>query len=179
MVFVCRICGCPDCTLIYDRYRCNNCSITFESPDAFTLPNVKFKKLQEDAVTPTRAEFGDVGYDVVSIDNAVIYSCRTVMIHTGISVELPPHTEMQIRARSGMAKKYGIMVTNSPGTIDVGYRGECNVLLTNTGSDKYVIEKGDKIAQFLVTPKLPYTFVEVDELSSTDRGEGGFGHTGR
>lgn len=177
--FVCRICGCVSCTLIYDRYRCDDCSVTFESPDAFTLPLVKFIKLDEDAVEPVRAKDGDVGYDAVSIMDMEIFPNETKMIKTGIAVELPPNTEMQVRARSGLAKNHSIIVTNGPGTIDTGYRGPCNVLLTNVGKEKYTVSKGDKIAQFLVTTKLPYTFKKSESLSESDRGEGGFGHTGK
>lgn len=175
----CRICGGDSYSPAYDVFRCDVCSVHFSSPDFFTLPEVKFIKLDEDAVEPTRAVDGDVGYDAVSIEDAKIFPGRTVMVKTGISVQLPPNTEMQVRARSGLAKKHGIMVINGPGTIDTGYRGPCNVLLHNTSDAVFVVTKGDKIAQFLVTTKLPYTFKEVTELDQTERGAGGFGHTGR
>ncbi len=158
---------------------CAGCSAVFHDPKSFTLPEVKFIKLDKDAVMPARAKEGDVGYDAVSIQSAYIFPGETVMVKTGISVQLPPNTEMQVRARSGLAKKHGIMVINGPGTIDTGYRGPCNVLLHNSSKEVFTITAGDKIAQFLVTPKLPYTFVEVDTLDETERGAGGFGHTGR
>jgi dUTP pyrophosphatase len=101
------------------------------------------------------------------------------MVKTGLSVELPVNTEIQVRPRSGLASKFEISITNSPGTIDTGYRGPCNVLLKCTWHTIYEIKKGDKIAQFVVSPKMPYKFVEVDELTDTERGEGGFGHTGK
>lgn len=177
--FVCRICGGNSFVPNYDVYTCSQCGVIFSDPSAFTLPEVQFIKLDEDAVEPTRAKDGDVGYDAIGIMDATIHPGETVMVKTGISVQLPPHTEMQVRARSGMAKKHSIMVINGPGTIDTGYRGPCNVLLHNAGESTYDIKKGDAIAQFLVTPKLPYTFVEVSSLDETDRGEGGFGHTGK
>lgn len=177
--WICRICGCDSYTVINNTYRCNDCSVNFSSPDSFNLPEVKFIKLNENAITPTRAKEGDVGYDAVSIQDIDIYPGETAMVKTGISVQLPPHTEMQVRARSGLAKNSGIMVINGPGTIDSGYRGPCNVLLHNTSDNLFKVSKGDKIAQFLVTPKLPYTFTKVEALDETDRGAGGFGHTGR
>jgi dUTP pyrophosphatase len=179
-MFVCRICGFTHCNMQFDGlYSCGGCNVVFSTPSGFTLPDVKFKRLHPDAVIPVRAKEGDVGYDVCSIENVILEPMEVVMVKTGISVELPPHTEMQVRPRSGLAKNHGIMVVNSPGTVDTGYRGPCNVLLINTTTEDYIVRKGDKIAQFLVTPKLPYKFVEVDELSDTDRGVGGFGHTGK
>lgn len=177
--FVCRLCGHDSYSSNYDTFVCDRCGVVFLDPPSFTLPPVLFIKLDEDAVIPNRASDGDVGYDAVSVMDVEIPSGSTVMVKTGISVELPPNTEMQVRARSGMAKKYSILVANGPGTIDTGYRGPCNVLLHNAGSGTYKVSKGDKIAQFLITTKLPYSFKEVDQLSETDRGEGGFGHTGK
>lgn len=177
--FVCRICGNSEYIIRGGSYTCLGCSVRFDDPQRFTLPIVKFTPLHEDAVIPTREVDGDVGYSAVSIADYTLEPLQVVMISTGVSVELPPHTEMQVRARSGMAKKHGIMVVNGPGTIDTGYRGPCNVLLINTKTEPYTVKKGDAVAQFLVTPKLPYTFQEVTKLSDTERGDGGFGHTGR
>jgi dUTP pyrophosphatase len=164
---------------VYDRYACDNCTVTFVDKDKFTLPIVKFIKLVDWAIEPTRANDGDVGYDVYSAVDTVVEPGQVRMVESGISVELPSHTEMQVRPRSGMAKKNGITVINTPGTIDTGYRGPCNVLLYNTSDKNFLISRGDKIAQFLITTKLPYKFVEVKSLSKTERGEGGFGSTGK
>ncbi|MCK5017834.1 MAG: dUTP diphosphatase [Candidatus Peribacteraceae bacterium] len=177
--FVCRMCGCDHYDIAGDYFRCSGCGVVFDNIFLFTLPHVKFMKLHKDAECPKRAVDGDVGYGAVSIDTVTIEPMDIVMVQTGISVELPPHTEMQVRARSGMAKKHGIMVVNGPGTIDTGYRGPCNILLLNTKTEPYVITKGDTVAQFLITTKLPYTFVEGESLSTTDRGDGRFGHTGK
>jgi dUTP pyrophosphatase len=179
--FVCRLCGHSSYTTISDMdiSLCDGCGVVFSGPSKFSLPIVKFLKLDPDAVIPARAKEGDVGYDAVSIMDKELFDGCSALIKTGISVELPPHTELQVRARSGLAYKSQIMVTNGPGTIDTGYRGEIGVLLTNMGGEKLMISKGDKIAQFLLTTKLPYTFQEVELLSDTDRGEGGFGHTGK
>jgi dUTP pyrophosphatase len=180
--FVCRLCG----GTTYYPYNntntlfvCGECGTVFSSPWMFSLPDVKFIKIHPDAVAPARAKDGDVGYDVCSIRDVMLYPNCVEMVETGLSVELPPNTEIQVRPRSGLALKYGIMVVNSPGTIDTGYRGPCNILMLKTGNSPYVIHKGDKIAQFIVSPKMPYKFVEVEKLTDTERGEGGFGHTGK
>jgi len=182
--FVCRLCGASeDIGNPQDGsgviYNCVSCGVLFVNPISFSLPPVKFIKLHKDAVTPTKAKEGDVGFDVVAIENVKLWCGNNVMVQTGIAVELPPNTEIQVRARSGLAKKYGIMVTNSPGTIDTGYRGPCNVILYNAGQEHYQIKKGDKIAQFVVSPKMPYKFIEASELGDSERGDGGFGHTGK
>lgn len=177
--FVCRICGHKSYGIQYDLCVCGGCGVGFSQPHLFTLPDVKFKKLHPDAVTPIKAKDGDAGFDVCAIEDVSLPLMTVVMVKTGISVELPEYAEIQVRPRSGLALKNGIMVVNSPGTIDSGYRGPCNVLLMNTKALVYHIKKGDKIAQFVVAPRMPYRFEEVDALTDTERGEGGFGSTGK
>jgi len=177
--FVCRLCGATEWSNQYELMTCCGCGVGFEDPDMFTLPPVKFIKLDPDAVTPTRAKNGDIGYDVCAIKDIELYMMAPTMVQTGLSVELPPNTEIQVRPRSGLAYKNGIIVVNSPGTIDTEYRGPCNIIMMNTKTSVYSIKKGDKIAQFVVAPKLPYRFVEVDKLTDTERGENGFGSSGK
>ena len=179
MKFTCKVCGSHSYSPYKDLWYCSSCSVLFKDFGQFSLEPVYFKKLDKDATLPKRTNETDIGYDVTSIDVVVIKPGETVMVQTGLSVELPKNTEIQVRPRSGMAKKYGIMVTNSPGTIDTGYRGPCNVLLTNTGKEVYPIAKGDRIAQFVITTKMPYEIIEVDSISSSDRGESGFGDSGK
>jgi dUTP pyrophosphatase len=100
------------------------------------------------------------------------------VIPTGIHIELPLYWEGQVRPRSGLAAKSGIAVTNSPGTIDSDYRGEIKVILHNTSTKKFWVRPGDRIAQLVLKPVWLPVIEYVDELSDTDRGEGGFGHTG-
>jgi len=100
------------------------------------------------------------------------------LIPTGIKVQLAEGTEMQIRSRSGLALKKGIIVWNAPGTIDADYRGEVGVILYNGGDEDFEINKGDRIAQAVVVPYLKAFVNYVDKLDDTQRGEGGFGHTG-
>lgn len=100
------------------------------------------------------------------------------LVHTGIGIQLPSNTEAQVRPRSGLALKYGITLLNSPGTVDEGYRGEIKVLMINLSRESFLVERGMKIAQMVVKPVKQVSVEEVDELSSTDRGQKGFGSTG-
>ena len=100
------------------------------------------------------------------------------IVPTGIFMELPIGTEAQVRPRSGLAAKKGVTVLNAPGTIDADYRGEVGVILVNLSSEDFVIENGERIAQMVIAQHNQAEWEEVLELSSTDRGEGGFGSTG-
>lgn len=101
------------------------------------------------------------------------------LIPTGLFIELPEGYEAQIRPRSGLALKKGITVLNTPGTIDADYRGEIGVILINLGDEPFVIENGERICQMVIAQHSVATLVEVNELTDTDRGAGGFGHTGK
>jgi dUTP pyrophosphatase len=98
---------------------------------------------------------------------------------TGLCIALPDGFEAQVRPRSGLALKAGITCLNSPGTIDADYRGEIRVILINHGAEPFAVRRGDRIAQLIVAPVSRATWVEVETLDVTDRGEGGFGSTGR
>jgi dUTP pyrophosphatase len=100
-------------------------------------------------------------------------------VPTGIAVEIPSGFEGQVRPRSGRALREGLTLVNTPGTIDSDYRGEIQVIVVNLGRDPVRIESGDRIAQLVIAPVARATVVEVEELSDTPRGGGGFGHTGR
>ena len=101
------------------------------------------------------------------------------LVGTGIAIALPEGYEAQVRPRSGLALKHGITMLNTPGTIDADYRGEIGVIVINHGREPFVIRHGERIAQLVVAPVVRATLVVVDELDSTSRGAGGFGHTGR
>ncbi len=101
------------------------------------------------------------------------------LVPTGLVFEIPEGFEVQVRPRSGLAIKNGISVLNSPGTIDADYRGEVCVILINLGTEDFVINNGDRVAQMVVAKYEKCSWKQVDELSSTDRGAGGFGHTGK
>jgi dUTP pyrophosphatase len=143
------------------------------------MTTLHIKKLITDAKLPQKAHPTDAGFDLFSIESMEILAGETKLIKTGISIQLPPCTEAQIRPRSGLALKHSITVLNSPGTIDENYRGEIGVVLINHGKETFFVEKHMKIAQMVVMPVMSVEIEEVNgELSSTDRGTGGFGSTG-
>jgi dUTP pyrophosphatase len=107
-----------------------------------------------------------------------IQPLETVLIPTGLSIELPEGFEAQVRPRSGLAIKHQIGILNSPGTIDSDYRGEVKVIMTNFGKQPFVVRRGDRIAQMIVQRYARVEWVEVENLDETARGGGGFGHTG-
>ena len=108
----------------------------------------------------------------------VLHPLERRLIPTGLFIALPAGYEAQVRPRSGLALKKGITVLNSPGTIDADYRGEIGVLLINLSNDVFVVNDGERIAQMVVARHEQGEFVEVEELDETERGAGGYGHTG-
>jgi dUTP pyrophosphatase len=139
---------------------------------------LKVKKLHDSAIVPTYAHPGDAGMDVYAIEALEIAAGETALVHTGISIELPPGTEAQIRPRSGLALKHSVTVLNTPGTIDAGYRGEIGVILINHGKHPFSVAKGMRIAQMVIKPVLYVEIEESEVLTQSIRGEGGFGSTG-
>ena len=121
------------------------------------------------------------GLDIrANLDESVtLQPLERAMIPTGLFVELPEGCEMQIRPRSGLAAKHGITVLNSPGTIDADYRGEIKVILVNLSNEPLTIEAGERIAQMIVARYEQIEWEAAEELSSTERGAGGFGSTGK
>lgn len=117
-------------------------------------------------------------YAAVETDT-IIPPGETALIPAGFSIELPPGFEGQVRPRSGLAIKHGIGILNAPGTIDSDYRGEVKVILSNFGKNPFTIRRGDRIAQLVIASFSRVEWVEVERLESTDRGAGGFGHTGQ
>jgi len=137
------------------------------------------KRLHKDAILPEYKFVGDSGCDLFSIEDVTLKPGNIKMVGTGICIQLPEKAmEAQIRPRSGLANKYGITVLNAPGTVDSGYNGEVKVILINLGKENFTIKKGDRIAQMVFTFIYRGHFIEVTELDNTDRGIGGFGHTG-
>lgn len=140
--------------------------------------NVKVKKLYREAILPTYARQGDAGLDLCALSTFTLMPEERALVKTGIAIELPEGLEMQIRPRSGLALKHGITVLNAPGTIDSGYRGEIGVVLYNASKQPFEVRQGDRIAQGVIAVYIHSNLVEVDELDESERGEGGFGHTG-
>ena len=143
--------------------------------------DVKVKKLSENAVVPKYGSEFSAGADLYACMNepVTIAPGETVFIHTGISVEIPTGYVGLNFARSSVASKRGLAPANKVGVIDSDYRGEILVALHNHGKTEQTVEPNERVAQLVIVPYLTANFIEADELSDTERGEGGFGSTGR
>jgi len=139
---------------------------------------VKWLKTSAKAVIPSFAHKGDAGADICSCEDYIIAPGERKIIRTGLKVEVPQGYELQIRPRSGISLKTPLIIPNSPGTIDSGYRGEVGVIMWNTGESPYKIKCGDRIAQIIVNKIPKVEHVEVKRLSKSKRNENGFGSTG-
>lgn len=164
---------------------------------------VKVKKLHEDAVIPAYAKAMDAGFDLVAVQDVLVAPGASVKVPTGLAFAIPAGYELQVRPRSGISAKTKLRLSNAPGTIDAGYRGEVCVLIDNyrersgvvgtecfsvgeqkvlvadeTDAHAYLIQKGDRIAQGVLARVPQAVFEEVDELDETERGTGGFGSSG-
>jgi dUTP pyrophosphatase len=137
------------------------------------------KRLTPTAKLPVRATEHASCFDLHADMDGTIAPGDRLLVKTGLSVAVPPGYEVQVRSRSGLALKQGIMVLNSPGTVDADYRGEVGVILMNHGREPFGFKRGDRIAQMGVYRVEMCPAVEVDVLEETARGAGGFGHTGR
>jgi dUTP pyrophosphatase len=127
---------------------------------------------------PAYATDGAAGMDVVSAESITIQPGARHAVATGLALAIPPGFEIQVRPRSGLALTHGISVPNAPGTIDSDYRGELKVILINHGAEPFAIQRGDRVAQLVLAPVTRASWLEVEELDETVRGEGGFGSTG-
>ena len=141
---------------------------------------IKIKRVSEDAVLPQYAHgpLEDAGMDICSVAEVVLEPNVPALVPTGLSVEIPPGYECQLRPRSGLALKQAITLPNSPATIDPGYRGEIRVILLNLGKQSYTVKKGDRIAQMVIAKYEAVEWMETD-LGGSERGAGGFGSSGR
>jgi dUTP pyrophosphatase len=137
-----------------------------------------------DLPLPAVATAGSAGLDLRAAleGERVLAPGERAVVPTGFALAIPPGYEGQVRPRSGLALRHGITLPNAPGTIDSDYRGEVSVILQNGGSEPFVLRRGERIAQLVIAPVVSAILQEVDsadDLGSTERGEGGFGHTGR
>jgi len=143
---------------------------------------VKIKRVGDcaDVPLPRRMTQHAAGFDVAAaVMEPVTLACGEIrLIPCGFAMAIPPGYEAQIRPRSGLASKYGVSMINTPGTIDADYRGEVHVALVNHGKQPFTVERGMRIAQMVIQRLPTVKLVEVAELDDTDRGAGGFGHTG-
>lgn len=139
---------------------------------------VKWLKLAPDVQIPRYRHRGDAGFDLAASEDVTIGPWERKLIPTGLKVDIPEWYEMQIRPRSGVSLKTPLMIANSPGTIDSGYRGEVKIIVFNASNKPYTIKRGDRIAQGVIVKLPEVEHVEVNKLSETSRGENGFGSTG-
>jgi dUTP pyrophosphatase len=136
--------------------------------------------LSDEAILPTRAHEGDAGLDLYAAESVTLGPGERAGVGTGVAVEIPEGHAGLVLPRSGLAARHGIALVNAPGLIDTGYRGELRVLLLNTDrSEPFEVVPGDRVAQLLVTPFAAARPVEAVELSGSERGNGGFGSSGR
>ena len=144
------------------------------------MTKILIKRLSKEVSLPKYETSGSSGMDLAAnIDaNISIDPGKTAIIPTGLALSIPKGFEVQIRPRSGLAAKQKISVLNTPGTIDADYRGEIKVILINLGQESFKVEKGLRIAHMVVCPIVQAQLKEVDDLSETERGKGGFGSTG-
>ena len=129
---------------------------------------------------PNYESFASAGMDLRAnlLESIVLNPLERTVVKTGLFIELPIGYEAQVRPRSGLAAKNGVTVLNSPGTIDADYRGEIGVILVNLSNEQFVIENGERIAQLIIAKHERANWIQVEELTETSRGEGGFGSTG-
>lgn len=142
------------------------------------VPRFKIKKLHESAIVPRRAFSSDAGIDLFTYDDVTIAVGQRTLVKVGLAIEMPVGYEVQIRSRSGNAYKHGVVVLNSPGTIDQQYRGELGVILINHGDYDVEFKAGSAIAQMIVSKVELVDFELSDELDATERDSAGFGSTG-
>jgi dUTP pyrophosphatase len=135
----------------------------------------------KDLPVPKFMTKGSAGMDLYAniTDEAIIEPGCILAVPTGIAIAIPEGYEAQVRPRSGLALKNGISLVNTPGTVDSDYRGEIKVIMINFGKESFLIKRGDRIAQMVINKVEIPCIIEVDELSETDRGNGGFGSTGK
>ena len=153
--------------------------VSFLSGDRLSRKvSLKVHRVSEDAYMPVYKTDGASGFDLASCEDVEVAPHQRVMIRTGLKFEIPEGYEVQIRPRSGLALKGYFIMPNAPGTIDSDYRGEVGIILMNLSPYRQVVSKGERIAQGVLAPSVRANFVEVEGLSSTVRGSGGFGSTG-
>jgi dUTP pyrophosphatase len=140
---------------------------------------VRIRRVREGAFLPEYAHGPeeDAGLDLRAAEAADLPPGAAVLVPTGVAIELPPGYEAQVRPRSGLALRHGVLLPNSPGTIDSDFRGEIQVILWNAGAEPFAIARGDRIAQLVIAP-VARVELEEDALDETPRGAGGFGSTG-
>jgi len=170
-----------DYGLIMDAFGLDLKELEREMEEYIPKMEVQYTKSNVDSVDPKYAYESDSGFDLYSVEDKWIHPFDRVLIPTGLHMDIPEGYEIQVRSKSGLALKQGLMVLNSPGTVDQGYTGELQVILFNTTNQKVKIEKGQKIAQAVFAPVVSgkwITLINSDSIKDKDRSDNGFGSTG-
>jgi dUTP pyrophosphatase len=173
--------GEPDYNTIIDNFGLDLEELEVAMENYTPTIDLMFSKSNTDAVTPKYAYDSDSGFDLHSTEEIWIESMDRRLVPTGIHIDIPEGYEIQVRSKSGLALKQGLMVLNSPGTVDQGYTGEIQVIIFNTSKHRINITKGQKIAQAVLCPVVSgkwITLVEKKEINEKDRNSNGFGSTG-
>jgi dUTP pyrophosphatase len=170
-----------DYNLIYEEYGLDIKKLEEDMLNFSTKLDLGFVKLNPDAVDPFYNYDGDSGFDLYSTEEVVLPPFGRALISTGLAFEIQDGFEIQVRSKSGLALKQGLMVLNSPGTVDNSYTGEVKVILFNVNNHEFVVNKGMKIAQAVLTSVVNGKWVNLvnkKEINKTDRADKGFGSTG-
>ena len=171
----------PDYQSIMDIFGVDVAELERDMANFEQKMKVEYSQSNEDSIDPEYAYPTDSGFDLFSTSSVEIESFGRSLIPTGLHIDIPDGYEVQVRSKSGLALKQGLMVLNSPGTVDQGYTGEIQVILFNTTKNNVIIKKGQKIAQAVISPVVSGKWVKltkVDNINNKDRGEKGFGSTG-
>lgn len=166
---------------IYDEFGLDIKKLDYEMKNYKPKLSLGYKKLHQDAITPKYNYGGDSGFDLYSVEDLTIGPFGRALVPTGLSFDIKDGYEIQVRSKSGLAINQGLMVLNSPGTVDNSYTGEIKVILFNTNNHDVNISKGMKVAQAVLCPVVNGSWVDLDEVSEItdkDRGDKGFGSTG-
>lgn len=155
-------------------------AVTNTNPSGRLRVKLRRVPTADDLPLPAYQTQGAAGMDLYAAveDSITLKAGERVSVPTGIAISIPEGYEGQVRPRSGLARRHGIGMVNSPGTIDSDYTGEIQVLLINLGSEPFTIHRADRIAQLIIAPVMRVVWEETDNLEKTERGAGGFGHTG-
>ena len=192
MKFICRVCGNNNYDTVnvaVQRFGveganvqtlcfCADCGSVFFDPKKFSLPTMKFKKLMYSAQEPTKSYTTDSGFDLYAAEEKVCPAGKVTKVKTGITFVFPKRYGCQVRCRSGMGSK-GLSLANGVGTVDNEYRGDVSALIHNTTDEDYTVKIGDRVTQVIFEVVLPYMLEETFDGDETNRGENGWGSSGK
>lgn len=140
---------------------------------------IKIQKLREDAEIPHYRHPGDSGFDLCTVEDVTIPAHGVKILPTGLAMAVPQGLELQLRMRSSASLNTPLIIPNAPGTVDAGYRGEIGIIVRNLSDKPFTVKKGERIAQGIIAPVIKASFVQCDQLPSSERGQASYGSTGK